>query len=98
MELPITELHQVGSQIVHLVLDEIEGSEEYLALIEGGGVCLANTFPTRLEADAWLHSMFAKLFSSHCCDLGCIRLPGWEFLADDEVLEQLGGLPDSRSN
>jgi len=98
MELPITELHQVGTQIVHLVIDRIDSSEEYLALIEGGGVCLANTFKTQLEADVWLHSMFGKLFRSHCCDLGCIRLPGWEFLADDEVLQQLSDLADSPPN
>jgi hypothetical protein len=41
------------------------------------------------EADNWLHSMFARLFGDHTCDLGCVRLPGWEFLADPDVLEQL---------
>lgn len=89
MEMPVTELHQVGKHMVHLVRDKIEASNEYLALMEGGGVCLANSFPTYEEADGWLHSMFARLFGDHTCDLGCVRLPGWEFLADPEVLEQL---------
>ena len=95
METPITELHQVGQYMVHLVRDKIESSNEYLALLEGGGVCLANSFETPEQAEAWLHSMFARLFGDHVCDLGCVRLPGWEFLADPEVLDQMASWPDS---
>jgi hypothetical protein len=98
MDLPITELHQVGRHMVHLLKDKIESSGEYLALMEGGGVCLANSFPTIEEADAWLNSMFTRLFRDHTCDIGCVRLPGWEFLADPEVLEEMAILPDSQQS
>ena len=57
---PAAELHHVGSQKIHLVRERIENSDEYLGLIEGGGICLANSFPTALEADEWLQRMFAR--------------------------------------
>lgn len=91
MEDTRTEIHQVGDQMVHLVCRQITDDEEYLGLIEGGGVCLANSFSSMDEANAWANSMFAKVFDSHRCDLGCIRYPGAEFLASDETLEKLAG-------
>lgn len=88
-DVPVAEIHQVGKQMIHLVREPLEETEEYLALIEGGGICLANSFATPGEADRWLKSMFKKLYSSHACDLGCIRMPGSVFLADDAQLERL---------
>ena len=96
-ELPITELHQVGNGLVHLIIDRIDSSDEYMGLMEGSGICLANSFRTRLEADAWLHSMFSRLFPSHFCELGCVRLPGWHFVADLDALEDAARLPDRRN-
>jgi hypothetical protein len=42
--------------------------------------------------------MFTRLFRDHTCDIGCVRLPGWEFLADPEVLEEMAILPDSQQS
>ena len=86
---PVAEIHQVGKQMIHLVREPLEETEEYLALIEGGGICLANSFKTPGEADRWLKSMFSKLYSSHKCHLGCMRMPGSEFIADEAELERL---------
>lgn len=85
----VAQIHQVGKQMIHLVREPLEETDEYLALIEGGGICLANSFQTPGEADRWLKSMFEKLYSSHRCDLGCISMPGSEFLADPAELERL---------
>lgn len=95
-ETPVAEIHQVGKQMIHLVRERLEETNEYLGLIEGGGICLANSFPTPGEADRWLKNMFSKLYSSHHCALGCIRMPGSEFLADETELERLVGM-DARS-
>jgi hypothetical protein len=97
MDFPITEIHQVGADMVHLVRDKIESSEEYLGLIEGGGVCLAQSFASSSEAETWLRNMFGRLFRSHRCDLGCIRLPGSEFLAEAETLQRLSRFTDTHS-
>ncbi len=93
---PVAEIHQVGSQMIHLVRERIDNSEEFLGLIEGGGVCLANSFPTAEEADGWLQRMFARLYTQHHCSLGCIKMPGSEFLCTDAELERLAELEDSR--
>ncbi len=97
MEFPITEIHQVGPSMVHLVRDKIVSSEEYLGLIEGGGVCLAQSFATSSEAETWLRNMFSRLFQNHKCDLGCIRLPGSEFLAEAATLQRLARFTDTHS-
>ena len=83
--------------MVHLVHDKIDSSEEHLGLIEGGGVCLAQSFATSGEAEAWLRSMFARLFRGHRCDLGCIRVPGSEFLAESDTLDRLARFTNSRT-
>jgi hypothetical protein len=93
---PAAEIHQVGNQMIHLVRERIDNSEEYLGLIEGGGICLANSFPTATEADEWLQRMFARLYTQHCCGLGCIKMPGSEFLCTDVELERMVELEDPR--
>lgn len=90
------EIHQIGRQMVHLVRERIEESDEYLALIEGAGVCLANSLPSAVEADVWLRNMFARLHPAHSCGLGCIGLPGSEFLAPHDELERLLRVEDVR--
>ena len=94
MDVYTKEIHAVGSQMVHLICDRIDDSPEFRALIEGGGVCIAKAFPTAFEADVWLHELFFRMFRGHQCDLGCIRVQGAEFLADQSRLEHLTGLPD----
>lgn len=96
MEAPKAEIHQVGRQMIHLVVEKIESSPDYLGLMEGGGICLANSFSSEAEADVWLHNMFARLHPTHCCGFGCIRLPESEFLAPLEDLERLVGVEDRR--
>lgn len=96
MDEPKAEIHQVGGQMIHLVREKVNSSDEYLGLIEGGGICLANSLPTAAEADQWLQNMFARLYPGHNCGLGCISLPGSEFLASDGELERLVTLEDAR--
>ncbi len=96
MDAPQAEIHQVGRQMIHLVVEKIEGSDEYLGLMEGGGICLANSFPNRVEAEAWLQSMFSRLHPAHQCSFGCIRLPESEFLAPLEELERMVDAEDPR--
>lgn len=93
----IDEIHQVGREMVHVVGQLSEHSGEYVCLIEGGGVCLGNTFAEWEIAERWLRRMFQRLFPEHRCDLGCISQPGAEFLADEEVLERLTGIERLRS-
>lgn len=83
--------------MIHLVREKMDGSDEYLGLIEGGGVCLADSFDNAKDADAWLRSMFARLYPAHVCDLGCISLPHSEFLADVGRLDELACLGDPRT-
>lgn len=90
------EIHQVGNQMVHLVREPIENSEEFLGLIEGGGICLANSFATPEEADGWLRRMFGRLYAHHRCGLGCIKMPGSEFLCTRVELERMAELEDPR--
>ncbi len=90
------EVHQVDGKFVHLVSETIDGSDSCLGMIEGAGICLANSLPTMPEVDRWLRGIFGELFPSHRCGLGCIRLPSAEFIADAEVLERLAGLSDVR--
>jgi len=94
MEAPKARIHQVGSQMVHIVRERMVGSNEYLALIEGGGVCLADSFSDPSDADSWLERMFRKLHKDHVCGLGCISLPGSKFLADPARLNELVALRD----
>ena len=88
----LNEIHQVAKEMVHLVVQRVEDSGEWVCLIEGGGVCLGNSFQDRSAAEKWLRSMFRRLFPAHHCDLGCIRLPHAEFCADSEVLERLAAM------
>jgi hypothetical protein len=92
MPMAESEIHQVGKDIIHLVTEEVDGSDGFLALIEGGGICLANSFPTRQESRDWNRRIFSKLFEKHRCGLGCMSMPGAEFLASAEDIEQLAGL------
>ena len=94
MDFYTKEIHAVGSQMVHLICDRVHDSQEFRALIEGGGMFFAKAFPTAFEADVWLHELFHRMFRGHRCDLGCIRLPDTEFLADETRLEYLAGMPD----
>lgn len=96
MEAPKAHIHQVGPQMVHLVREPMMDSSEHLALIEGGGVCLANSFIDPSDADYWLESMFRKLHKDHVCGLGCISLPGSKFLADPGRLDELVALGHPR--
>ncbi len=96
MDAPKAEIHQVGTQMIHLVCEKIDGSDEYLGLIEGGGICLANSFPAPQQVDAWLQSMFRRLYAGHHCGLGCLSLPGSKFLAEAGQLERLAALEDVR--
>jgi hypothetical protein len=95
-ECPAAEIHQVGNQMIHLARERIENSEEYLGLIEGGGICLANSFPTAEEADGWLQRMFARLYTKHTCALGCMKMPGSQFLCNDFELERMLKIEDPR--
>lgn len=87
----LNEIHQVSNEMVHLVVQRVEDSPEWVCLIEGGGVCLGNSFAERSAGEKWLRSMFGRLFPEHRCDLGCIRMPHAEFCADEEVLGRLAG-------
>lgn len=89
------EIHQVGGQMVHLLIRRVANSTDYLAMVEGGGVCLGNAFADWNEADKWLGETFVRLFRGHRCGLGCIRMPGAEFLAEEEILKQLVSLSES---
>jgi len=89
MEGPVTEIHQVGSTIIHLTWERIESSQDFLGLFEGGGVYLANTFPSRSAAELWLKRLLKEMHPHHRCGLGCMRFPGAEFLAELDVLERL---------
>ena len=80
--------------MIHLVREPLEETDEYLGLIEGGGICLANSFKTPGEADQWLESMFQRLYSNHQCDLGCMSMPGSVFLAAEDDLERLISLEE----
>ncbi len=88
----LNEIHQVGREMVHLAIQPVEESGEWLCLIEGGGVCLGNSFLEWRTAETWMRNMFGRIFTGHRCDLGCIRLPHSEFLAGEGVLERLAGL------
>ena len=96
MEAPRAEIHQVGTQMINRVCEKIDGSEEYLGPIEGGGICLANSFPTPEQVDQWLQSMLRRIYAGHHCGLGCISLPGSKFLADADELERLAALEHAR--
>jgi hypothetical protein len=85
----LSEIHQVSKDIVHLAVQQVEDSSEFVCLIEGGGVCLGNTFAEWPQAEKWTRSMFRRLFPEHHCDLGCIRMPHAEFCADEDVLARL---------
>ena len=87
----LNEIHQVNRAMVHLAVQPVEESGEWLCLIEGAGVCLGNSFRERKAAESWMRSMFRRIFPEHQCDLGCIRLPGAEFCADEAVLRKLAG-------
>jgi len=87
----LNEIHQVGREMVHLAVQRSSDSNDWVCLIEGGGVCLGNTFHEFQAGENWLRSMFRRIFPEHHCDLGCIRLPRAEFLADEEVLGRLAG-------
>ena len=89
------EIHQVGGQMVHLLIRRVARSTDYLAMVEGAGVCLGNAFADWDEADQWLAETFARLFRGHQCGLGCIRIPGAEFLAEEEILRELASLRGS---
>jgi hypothetical protein len=96
MDAPQAEIHQVGRQMIHLVVERIDGSAEYLGLMEGGGICLANSFPDEQQAEAWLQNMFSRLHPTHRCGFGCIRLPDSKFLAPMEELERMVEARDPR--
>ncbi len=85
------EVHQIDGKFVHLLNEEAAFSDECYGLIEGGGICLANSFQLSVQVDCWLDSIFQQLYPEHHCDLGCIRLPKSEFLAGHDVLERLVG-------
>ena len=85
------EVHQIEGEFVHLLNEEARGDGECYGLIEGGGVCLANSFKLSTQVDRWLDTIFHQLYPGHQCDLGCIRLPDAEFLAKKDVLERLVG-------
>ena len=87
----LSEIHQVGKEMVHLAVQPVEDSLEWVCLIEGGGVCIGNSFRDWGVAEKWMHNMFRRLFPEHRCDLGCIRMPHAEFCADEEVLARLAG-------
>ena len=90
------EVHQVNGKFVHLVSETIDGADSCLGMIEGAGICLANSLSSMSDVDRWLKGIFGELFPGHRCDLGCIRLPNAEFIADEEVLERLAGVSDVR--
>ena len=62
MDFYTKEIHAVGSQMVHLICDRVHDSQEFRALIEGGGMFFAKAFPTAFEADVWLHELFHRMF------------------------------------
>jgi hypothetical protein len=93
---PAAEIHQVGNQMIHLARERIDNSEEFLGLIEGGGICLANSFPTPEEADGWLQRMFTRLYTQHRCGLGCMKMPGSQFICSTTELERMLKLEDPR--
>jgi hypothetical protein len=91
LDTSLNEIHQVNRAMVHLAVQPVEDSGEWLCLIEGGGVCLGNSFQHRETAETWMRNMFRRIFPDHRCDLGCIRMPGSEFCAAEDVLERLAG-------
>lgn len=97
MEALSAKIHQIGNDLISLTREKADGSGEHLALIEGGGICLANSFDTPAEADDWLRTMFERLYPGHCCGLGCVRIPGWTFLAEESDLLRLVAVEDRRA-
>jgi len=89
VEPDVAEIHQVGSEMIHLTRESIADSGEVLALLDGGEICLADAFVSTSEAAAWLREMFNRLYPAHQCGFGCIRMPGSEFIAPLEELERL---------
>jgi len=87
----LSEIHSIGREMVHLAVQRSEDSSDWVCLIEGGGVCLGNALPEFAAGEMWMRNMFRRLFPEHRCDLGCIRLPEVEFLADEEKLARLAG-------
>lgn len=85
----LSEIHSVGREMVHLAVQRSEDSGDWVCLIEGGGVCLGNALSEYTTGEAWIRNMFRRVFPQHHCDLGCIRLPEVEFLAQEEVLSRL---------
>ena len=85
----LSEIHSVGGEMVHLAVQQSEDSGDWVCLIEGGGVCLGNALSEYKAGETWIRNMFRRLFAAHRCDLGCIRLPEAEFLAEEEVLCRL---------
>ncbi len=88
----LDEIHQIAKDMIHLAVQPVEDSGEWVCLIEGAGVCLGNSFWDWRAAEKWTRSMFHRLFPEHRCDLGCIRMPHAEFLAAEEVLTRLAAL------
>ena len=86
------EVHQVDGKFIHLLNEEAGHGDDSYGLIEGGGICLANSFRWSAQVDRRLDTIVHELYPGHNCDLGCMRLPEAEFLADNDVLARLAGL------
>ena len=91
------EVHQVGSDRVQLFVEKTDSSNEFLALMEGDGMCLAHSLTSPSEADDWLHQVFKELFPAHRCGPGCRRASGSHSLAEEGLLNLLASVQEPRA-
>ncbi len=80
------EVHQVGSDRVQLFVEKTDSADEFLALMEGDGMCLAHSLASPSEADDWLHQVFKEMFPAHRCGPGCGGASGSHSLAEEGLL------------
>ncbi len=80
------EVHQVGSDRVQLFVEKTDSADEFLALMEGDGMCLAHSLASPSEADDWLYQVFKEMFPAHRCGPGCGGASGSHSLAEEGLL------------
>ena len=90
------EVHQVGSDRVRLFVEKTDSSNEFLALIEGGGMCLAHSLTSPSKADDWLHRVFKELFPDHHCGPACRRASGLHSLAEEGLVNLLASVQEAQ--
>ena len=91
------EVHQVGSDRVQLFVEKTDSADEFLALMEGDGMCLAHSLASPSEADDWLHRVFKEMFPAHRCGPGCGGASGSHSLAEEGLLNLVASVQEPRA-